>query len=83
LTTLSGVWKNVVNGEDPARSDTRCPVAIISERCVKAMTTIDKYDAQWARPMSGELCTSGYDGNDDLFEISLSEIATKRRKGIE
>jgi hypothetical protein len=45
LTTVSGVWKNVVNGEDPARSDTRGPVAIISERRVEAMTTIDKYDA--------------------------------------
>ena len=45
LTTVSRVWKNVVNGEDPARSDTWSPVAIISERRVEAMTTIDKYNA--------------------------------------
>ena len=28
--------------------------------------------------MSCELCTFGDDGNDDLLEISLSDIATKR-----
>ena len=72
-----------MNGEDPARCDTRSPVAIISERRVEAMTTIDKYNAEWARPVGCELCTSGDDGNDDLLEISLSDIATKRGKGIE
>ena len=72
-----------MNGQDPARCDTRCPVAIISECCVEAMTAIDKYHAQRARLMDGELCTPCDDGNDDLLETSLGNIATKRGKGIE
>jgi hypothetical protein len=83
LTTVSRVWKHVVDGENAAREKMRSPSAIVSQRGIQTVSTVDENHAKPALPIGPDNFATGNNWNDSVIETSRRNIATKLPKAVE